>query len=88
MKQVREMENKEGYDYINPPHYKTASKEVYQMMIDIWGEESFIKYCEMNAFKYRQRLGLKPNQPIEQDLQKALWYENKIKEIRSNDGSR
>ena len=69
------------YDFVNPSHYQNGSKEVYEMMIDIWGKEAYIKHCEMCAFKYRMRLGLKPDQPIERDLEKAKWYENKAKEL-------
>lgn len=74
---------KENYDHVRPSHYKQNSKEVWEMMIDIWGEDAFIKFCEINAFKYRMRLGLKPDQPIEQDLAKARWYENKANELKS-----
>ncbi len=70
------------YDYVNPEHYKNSSKEVWEMMLDIWGLEKFIAHCEMCAFKYRQRLGFKPDEPIERDLQKANWYEEKAKEMR------
>ena len=69
------------YDFINPNHYKKLNKEVWQMMVDIWGVEAFKLHCQMCAFKYRMRLGDKPNQPIDQDLQKAQWYEKKIKEL-------
>lgn len=72
---------KKDYDFINPNHYKKGDKEVYEMMIDIWGKDAFIKHCEMCAFKYRMRLGEKPDQPIERDLEKAKWYENKAKEL-------
>lgn len=58
---------------VRPDHYKTSGKEVYQMMIDVWGKEKFIAFCEMNAFKYRMRMGKK--NPIEEDLAKAEWYE-------------
>lgn len=75
--------NKNIYDFINPSHYKNLSKEVIDMMKDIWGKDDLIKYCEMCSFKYRMRLGLKPDQPIEQDLEKARWYENKAKELRN-----
>ena len=71
------------YDHINPNHYKQGGKEVIEMMVDIWGAEYVVKYCEMNAFKYRMRMGLKPNQPIAQELEKAKWYENKAKELRN-----
>lgn len=69
------------YDYINPTHYKDGTKEVWEMMLDIWGKDKFIAYCEMNAFKYRMRLGKKPGQSIEQELQKAEWYESKVDEL-------
>jgi len=77
----QDREQGEVYDYINPNHYKTLNKEVWQMMVDIWGKDAFKLHCQMFAFKYRMRLGSKPNQPIEQDLKKAQWYENKIKEL-------
>lgn len=70
------------YDNINPNHYKQGSKEVIEMMELIWGKEALISYCEMNAFKYRMRIGNKPNQPIEQELEKAKWYEEKAKKVR------
>lgn len=71
------------YDYINPNHYKQGDKEVIEMMVDIWGAEDVAKYCSMNAFKYRMRMGFKPNQPVEQELKKATWYEDKAKELRN-----
>ena len=74
----------ESYDFVNPNHYKKGSKEVWEMMVDIWGVDHFIAHCEMCAFKYRQRLGLKPDQPIETDLNKAKWYEAKADELRNS----
>jgi hypothetical protein len=71
------------YDFVNPDHYKNSSREVIDMMLDIWGKDDLIKYCEMCSFKYRMRLGLKPGQSIEQDLDKAKWYESKAKELRN-----
>lgn len=71
-----------NYDFINPNHYKKGNKEVWEMMVDIWGVEAFITHCEMNAYKYMQRLGSKPNAPIEQDLKKASWYLNKAQELK------
>jgi hypothetical protein len=37
----------------------------------------------MNAFKYRMRLGDKPDQPVERDLAKAKWYEAMAKDLRA-----
>ena len=70
------------YDYTNPSHYKLGSKETFEMMIDIWVKDAFIKHCEMTSFKYRMRVGTKPNEPIERDLSKARWYESKAKQLR------
>lgn len=78
----RREDQQKGYDYINPDHYKSQEKEVWEMMVDIWGVEKFITYCEINAFKYRMRMGRKPSQPVEQDLKKAKWYETKAKELK------
>lgn len=74
---------KDNYDYINPNHYKQGSKEVIDMMIGICGKEAVATHCEITAFKYRMRLGNKPDQPIERDFSKCLWYEQKSKELRS-----
>lgn len=71
------------YDHINPSHYKQYSKEVIDMMIDIWGVTNVIIHCEMTAFKYRMRAGSKPDQPISRDLEKAKWYEDKAKELKN-----
>lgn len=74
--------NNENYDFINPNHYKQGSKEVIDMMVSIWGKEIVALHCEITSFKYRMRLGNKPDQPIERDFEKAIWYENKAKELR------
>lgn len=70
------------YDFINPDHYNKGSMEVIDMMEEIWGVEKLMAHCEMCAFKYRMRLGEKPDQPIHRDLDKAKWYENKASELR------
>jgi len=75
------VESEQDYDYVNPSHYKNQSKETYEMMIDIWGEEAFAKHCEMCAFKYRMRLGSKPDQPTERELEKIKWYEEKARDF-------
>ena len=71
-----------NYDFINPDHYKKYSVEVIDMMIAIYGKEKTAAYCELNAFKYRMRMGEKPEQPIERDLEKEKWYINKANELR------
>lgn len=70
------------YDYINPSHYCSGSIETIDKMVRIWGKEATATHCEMCAFKYRERIGLKPDQPVERELEKIKWYENKAKELR------
>ena len=53
------------------------------MMIDIWGEEAYIKHCEMCAFKYKLRAGEKPDQPVDRDLEKANWYLEMANKLRN-----
>ena len=61
------------YDFINPDHYKKYSVEVIDMMIAIYGKEKTAAYCELNAFKYRMRMGEKQEQPIDMYLEKEKW---------------
>lgn len=70
-----------SYDNINPDHYKQGDKEVWQMMIDCFGEEAYISFCRLNAFKYRMRAGRKPDSRMADDFHKALWYEKQIQEL-------
>ena len=70
------------YDHINPSHYQQFSQETIDMMIKIWGRDFVAAYCEINAFKYKIRMGEKPDQPIERDLEKAKWYLDKAKKLR------
>jgi hypothetical protein len=72
----------EEYDFVNPKHYQEFSVEVIDMMAAIWGKEATALHCEMCAFKYRLRIGSKPNQSIEDELGKINWYMEKAKELR------
>ena len=65
----------------HPQHYTTYDVETLDMMIRIWGIKETISFCKLNAFKYRMRAGHKDN--AQQDINKALWYENKMKELSS-----
>jgi len=76
-------ENNEEYDIINKAkHYNSeVFPEVIEMMITLFGIEETKAFCKLNAFKYRLRCGNKDNNSIEQDINKAIWYENKFKEL-------
>jgi hypothetical protein len=80
---VFDKEEKEEYDFVNPEHYKRGSMEVIDMMKLLWGTEALILHCEMTSFKYRMRAGTKPDQPIERELEKARWYDEKAKKLRN-----
>jgi hypothetical protein len=80
---MEEEQKDNNYDFINPSHYKAFSVETIDMMVSIWGIEKVITYCEITAFKYKMRLGDKPEQPIERDLEKSKWYLNKAEELKN-----
>lgn len=72
------------YEHVNhPQHYNNYDKEVIDMMIDIWGPKETAIFCKLNAFKYRMRMGTKPDNNISQDLNKEKWYLNKYHELNS-----
>jgi hypothetical protein len=67
-------------DMVNePPHYRQGKTEVFDQMVKLFGKDAVMNYCEINAFKYRMRAGYKGN--IGEDVSKALWYENKLREL-------
>lgn len=73
------------YEMVNhPTHYNQYDIEVIDMIIRIWGPEAAALWCDITAFKYRMRMGTKPDNSIEQDIKKEQWYLNKSKEIRKN----
>ena len=73
------------YEMVNhPTHYNQYDIEVIDMIIKIWGPEAAALWCDITAFKYRMRMGTKPDNSIEQDIKKEQWYLNKSKEIRDN----
>ena len=72
------------YEHVNhPSHYNNYSVEVIDMMESIYGTEAMAKWCEMTAFKYRMRMGTKPDNSIEQDLKKERWYLDKYEEFKT-----
>lgn len=67
----------------HPDHYNIYDYEVIDMMEKIWGTEDAIKWCKMTAWKYRQRMGTKPGEPVDRDLKKERWYLDKAAELKS-----
>lgn len=73
----------QSYDYVNPEHYKQDDgKQTWERMVDEFGLEATATFCELNAYKYRERMGKKPNEDIEREESKAKWYEDKALELR------
>jgi len=73
------------YESVNSPkHYNNYSVEVIDMMLKIWGLDATIKFCEMNAFKYRMRMGKKTENDVAQDLKKERWYLEKEKQLKES----
>lgn len=79
---VKSQEGQEDdpHDSITPAHYNKGEKEVWEMMVTLFGKDEFKSFCRLNAFKYRMRAGEKTEDPTE-DIAKAKWYENKLKEL-------
>ena len=76
--------NNKSYEMVNhPDHYNNYEKEVIDMIEAIWGTEKAAIWCEITAFKYRMRMGTKPDNDITQDIKKEKWYLNKFKELKS-----
>ena len=74
----------EKIDLVNhPPHYtQGGSIEAIDYIFDSMGKEGFTYYCEGAVKKYIHRWRHKNG--IE-DLQKAIWYLNKIIEVENAD---
>lgn len=70
-------------DATNPTHYRAGDRETIDIIRETLGDEGFQAYCLGNAMKYEARAGLKPGQPKEQDLDKALWYRQMAWSVRA-----
>lgn len=74
-------DNSHNYEHVNhPSHYNKYDVEVIEMMRRIWGEDAVKTWAKLNAFKYRMRLGEKPDTPIERDLEKERFCLDQAKE--------
>lgn len=84
MKDMAKIIKDKEYEMVNhPSHYNNSSIETIEKMIRIWGKEQTAMWCEMTAFKYRERIGSKPDNSLEQEMGKIRWYELKARELRS-----
>lgn len=73
---------KEEYDYISPDHYKSEGrKECWDEMEEVLGSEAVYWWCLCNIYKYIYRMGVKPNEPKERDMNKIVAYMGKANEL-------
>ena len=66
----------------HPSHYKNNKYEAIDIMLDIFGKDKTLAFCELNAFKYLWRANNKGTDI--QDKKKAIWYLNKYIELKEN----
>lgn len=75
----------EKYEMVNhPSHYNRYSIEAVEMARRIWGDKAMKTAAEITAFFYRMRLGLKPENSVEQELAKEEFWLDYAKKIESN----
>lgn len=67
-------------DMVNhPSHYCKGKYQCIDVMLEVFGLEKVLAFCELNAFKYQWRADSK-GKNIE-DKQKSIWYTNKYIEL-------
>lgn len=79
-KKVNTSPNKQKEMINHPSHYKNNKYECIDVMLDVFGKEKVLAFCELNAFKYQWRANFKGTDI--QDKKKAEWYLNKYIELK------
>lgn len=75
----------ENYEMVNhPSHYNRYTIEAVEMARRIWGDEAMKTAAEITAFFYRMRLGLKPENSVEQELAKEDFWLSYAKKMEDN----
>lgn len=60
----------------HPAHYNVPGrKECIEEMLEKFGREKLMAFCELNSYKYKYRAEMKNGK---EDLEKAFWYEAKL----------
>lgn len=71
-------------DMVNhPSHYKNSKYECIDVMLEVFGLEKVLAFCELNAFKYQWRANSKGTNI--QDKEKAIWYNKKYIDLKKGD---
>ena len=64
----------------HPSHYTQGDIQCIDAMVAAFGKDAVATWCKINAFKYVWREEHKNGM---EDIDKALWYLNKYKELKS-----
>jgi hypothetical protein len=75
------MFNKPTNPVAHPSHYNQGNIECIDAMVAAFGKEAVATFCHINAFKYLWRTEHKNGL---QDIDKAIWYLNKYKELKAS----
>lgn len=71
-----ENNNEKNYDEKgNATHYNATRLNSIIKFERTYGTRAVMHFCEISADKYRERIGKKPGQTLEQELLKINWYE-------------
>lgn len=60
----------------NASHYSAKRLNSIVKFERVYGTLAVMTFCEITADRYRERVGKKDNQSIEQEVLKMNWYEN------------
>lgn len=63
-----------------PDRYSAKGRETIDRIRDALGDAGFLAFCEGQAIRYRDRIGLKDD--AAQDTAKAEWYEKMVLRVQ------
>lgn len=67
----------------HPAHYTGGKVECIDAMLSAFGKTEVASFCKLNAFKYIWR-SMNKGKCLE-DINKAIWYLNKFKEVSDDE---
>ena len=72
-------------DKVNhPEHYNAHNMECIEEMKVLFGETAVYHFCICNAWKYRERAGLKTGESAEVDHRRADFYIEYAQNLQNN----
>ena len=76
-----EASDQEEYNHAKPPHYEMwdGIEDSFAMHRAVLTHEEYLGFLKGNIFKYKLRLGDKPDTPVEIDLAKIKTYREELK---------